>query len=983
MAVALVCFRTGLWTVQAQDRNAPTVRPPLDARQAAELFQVQHGYRVELVASEPDVVDPVAIAFDERGWLWVVEMGDYPTAKQGESRIKILHDPDRDGRYTVRSVFARGLRFAHGILPWKDGAFVTMAPYILFFRDADGDGVADHREVWYRGFAEQNPQLRVNHPTFALDNWIYAANGLRGGDVVDARRPNAPVVSLRARDFRFDPLSGQYEAVAGNGQFGLTFDAWGHRFICSNRNHIKQVVLELRYLRRFPYVPFTVTDVDIPDHGAASQLFTISGNWTTSNLHRGTFTAACGICVYVGDRMPGLYGNSFTCDPTANVVHRDVLVGDGPAYVARRAPEDAEFLASPDDWFRPVNLANGPDGALYVIDMYRAVIEHPEFMPPELRERPDLYDGNDRGRIWRIVPERAGARTGDHSLPLRPEEAPTALASPNGWWRRQAQRLIVQDQRTDMEEQVRRIAQTAALGEARVQALWTLAGIDRLTVADVRRALEDPHPRVRENALRLVELARAPSELKTAVLALMRDPVPAVVFQATLTAGEYADIPTEAYADVLLRYPTDQWMRLAVACSAADRSAELLRRVMKATANSEEQDDRLDLAEFLGELIASKNQPREVSDTLAWLNRGSASVPELVACLSGLARGLERRRTTLAAYFAAPSGRPLATRVLDAARQSLATPAIEDGLAERLIELLAYVPGQEAETLLRRTASTESVPVELRIVAVQSLGRRGDRGLPDLLFERWRRLTLRERRAALEVLLRRADYASALLEAMEKGTVPPGEVGTTRLEQLRRSLPQDSRLRLDKILQRYRPADRQEVIERYRRALSVQPDFARGRRLFEEKCATCHRVANIGNDVGPDISDTRTRSPESLLVDILDPNRAIDANYVNYVVITRDGRVYTGIIASETDTAITLVRGANERDTVLKEDIEEVISSGKSLMPEGFEQELTIQDIADIIGYLKNWRYIERDKEPAAPPVPGVNTPPQDQTRDG
>ncbi len=972
--VALLLVLLSLPSAHGQPPKGGRVRSPLSPAEALRSFQIEPGYRIEPTAVEPDVVDPVAIAFDERGQLWVVEMGDYPTGERGESRIKILHDPDGDGRYTLRTVFASGLRFVHGVLPWKDGAIVTMAPYILFLRDTDGDGRADSKEVWYRGFAAQNPQLRVNHPTFALDNWVYAANGLRGGQVVDARRSGAPVVSLRARDFRFDPLSGRYEAVAGNGQFGLTFDEWGHRFICSNRNHIKQVVLELKYLTRFAYLPVTVADVDIPDHGAAAKLFTISGNWTTSNLHRGTFTAACGICVYVGGRLSALRGSSFTCDPTANVVHRDVLTGDGPVFVARREPKDREFLASPDNWFRPVNLANGPDGALYVVDMYRAVIEHPDFMPPELRRRPDLYDGNDRGRIWRIRAADGSACRPDYPLPLPEDVSPvTLLESRNGWWRRLGQRLIVQEQRRDLEEEIRKLARSAPLAETRVQALWTLQGIGRLTADDVCRGLDDPHPRVRENALRLVETLGAPSELREPTVARLGDPSAAVVFQAVLTSGEYPDVPVSAYADVLRRFPDDGWMRLAVGCSAGDRAWPLIRALV-AGSSAATRANRAELLEFLGELVGGKNDSDEIRALLAWCSDDSPlSGDSLYALLAGLANGLARRRSRLAKYFTDPLAQKLADRLVTETRTLLREAPAPTPPVRRAVALLSEVPGPAASELLASVVRSDRMRPELRVLAIHALGRRGEASLPPLLLDRWRRMTLAERRAVVEVLARRRAYVTALIEALENGTVTPAEIGTARLQQLRRSLPGPLRERLEKVIARYRPPERTAVIERYRVALRLKPDFARGRELFREKCATCHKVAGMGNDVGPDISDTRTRTSESLLVDILDPNRAIDADYVNYLVVTKDGRVYTGIIAGETATAITLVRGANEKDTILKEQIEEIVSSGKSLMPEGFEQELSPQDLADIIGYLKNWRYIEQDREPAAPPVPGVN----------
>jgi len=285
---------------------------------------------------------------------------------------------------------------------------------VAWMRDTDGDGRADIDETWFSGFAEQNPQLRANHPTFALDNHIYIANGLRGGDVIarqEGWNKNAKPVSISGRDFRFDPMSGQYEAVSGNGQFGMAFDDFGNRFVCSNRNPCLHVVLEDRYLGRNPDLAVSAVAHDVSPAAEASRIFPISRAWTTSTLHAGQFTAACGVTLSRGDLLSAAYrGNSFTCDPTGNLVHRDILERNGATFRSRPARDGVEFLASPDEWFRPVNLANGPDGGLYVVDMYRAVIEHPDFVPDELKHRPDERFGDDRGRIYRIVPADAARR---------------------------------------------------------------------------------------------------------------------------------------------------------------------------------------------------------------------------------------------------------------------------------------------------------------------------------------------------------------------------------------------------------------------------------------------------------------------------------------------------------------------------------------------------------------------------------------------
>ena len=957
--------------------NRPT--PPLSPSAAQALFQLQQGYRIELAASEPDVVDPTFVTFDELGRMWVVEMPGYPTGGPDgngpKGRIKILTDPDGDGRYNLASVFADDLGYVHGVQPWRGGVIAAMAPDIVFLADDDGDGRMDRKEVWYTGFAATNPQLYVNTPTFAYDNWVYAANGLRGGNVKDPRRPSAVLLSIRDRDFRFHPRNWQYEAVAGGAQYGLTFDRWGNRFICSNRNHIRHIVMELRYLERVPYLPVTRPVVDIPDHGAAAQLFTISSNWTTSNLHRGTFTAACGLSVYSGDLMPQLAGDALVCDPTANVVHRDRLIPSGVTFLASREPTDHEFLASPDDWFRPVHTATGPDGALYVVDMYRAVIEHPDFMPVELKHRPDLYDGNTLGRIWRIVPA-GSVRHNPVTLTGGPQQLTAMLGHPNGWVRQTAHRLLVQDGGQEAVSILRKVARTGP-PIARMHALWVLEGLGGLEEADLLAALRASEPHLVEHAVKLAELHHADwPAVRARVAELLAHDAIRVRYQAVLTSGFFVDeVPVESYARVLAQDASDPWMRLAVASAAGTRAGDLLEQLVAEDAWQQASPTaRGETLSLLGTLIGGSLDENVIRSTLlaAADGRLHLTAEELTALASGVANGLARRRRSPRTVLAADWARPLTTRLLQYAQQ-VDPRRPPDRVTEHLIRLLGWLPQKRAVELLASWIADRDADTALRVAAIEAIGLHSDERATEVLLARWKSLLPAERRAAAAVLLRNRNRAARLLAAIKAGKIAPTELDKARLQQLRNYPDPSIRTEARRVLARQQPADRQKVIDRYRAALKLKGDFERGKKIFRDKCAACHRVAGIGADVAPDISDTRVRTPESLLTDILDPNRAIDANYINYVVLTKDGQVYSGIIAGETSTAITIVRGANEKNTILKEQIEAIRSTGQSLMPEGFEQELTVQDMADLIFFLKNWRYLESSKEPGAPPVPGVN----------
>jgi putative membrane-bound dehydrogenase-like protein len=396
---------------------AAPLSSPLSPEEALKAFEAAPGLRVELVAAEPLVASPCAIAFDSKGRLFVAENRGYPIGpKEGAKPagvIALLEDTDNDGRMDKRSVFADGLTFPNGVLPWDGGVIVTCAPDVLFLKDNNGDGVADERRVLLTGFATTgSTQLRVNAPTLGPDGWIYLAAGLSGGTVTCPEHPERPPLKMTS-DVRFHPKTLQVELVDGKSQYGMSFDLAGNRFICMNRVPVQHVVLKSEWLRRNPRLAFSETVQDCNDRDAFNgmtgghdgvRLFPISANITTADGHAGSFSAACGIKVWQGKSLltPECLNVVLSCDPTGNLVHADRLIRKGATFVAKPAYRERELLASRDDWFRPVFLARGPEGALYVADMYRKVIEHPDYLPEEVRKHTDFETGKDLGRIWRV-----------------------------------------------------------------------------------------------------------------------------------------------------------------------------------------------------------------------------------------------------------------------------------------------------------------------------------------------------------------------------------------------------------------------------------------------------------------------------------------------------------------------------------------------------------------------------------------------------
>ncbi len=952
-------------------------RSPLTPAQALKEFRLAPGLRIELVACEPQIESPVAMAFDEDGRLWVVEMRDYPNGpakgQPPQGRIRVLEDRDGDGFYEHSTVFADKLLFANGLMPWKGGVIVTAAPHIVYLKDTDGDGKADRREVLYEGFAAQNPQLRVSHPVLGIDNWVYVANGLRGGKAKRAGRPDAKPINLSGMDFRFDLIRDRAEAVSGMGQYGNTFDDWGNRFVCDNRHHLRHVVIEDRYLRRNPYLaaPAVVEDISELDEGplySGGKVYPLSKNWTTSSLHAGRFTAACGVFIYRGSLLgKEHHGAAFTCEPTGNLVHEEILTPAGATFSARPARDKVEFLATRDDWFRPVFLTSGPDDALYVVDMYRAVIEHPEFMPPELQKRPDLTLGKDRGRIWRIVPEKHKAKSLRLGMgKMEAGDLTHALGDPNAWRRITAHRLLLESQdRSDVK--LLKALTTSVSAFHRLHAYWLLDGLGALDGGTLDRALaQEGDPRVQEHLVRLAEpwLGKLP-RLRERVSKLAWSEAPRVRYQVALSLGEWDDDRIlEPLAHIALAGADDKWTRLAAASAVPKRAGALLRRVLPTEAVTDAA-GRLALVRELAALVGARRDPDEVARVLESLHglRMKAAARWQFAGLNGLADGMSRRGTQLTAFLASL---PAERKDVTDRTQALLARAAERGqdaslpTPERLaaLRLLAHARWETAGPALTRLLDAGN-PQEIRLAAVRALAAQPRAEVAPLLLKSWRAYTPALRREATEALLRDPERIKALLKAVAAGRVRPGDLDVQRTRQLLNSRVPEIRKQAEALLRGNLPADRRKVLETYRAALKLKGDPQRGREVFRKNCATCHRVGGVGVDVGPDIADTRTRTPEALLVDILNPNAAIDSNYVNYTVVTRSGKTLTGLIATETATSLTLKRAENQTDTVLRQDIEEIQSSGVSLMPEGLEQNITLQEMADLIDFLKNWRYLD------------------------
>ena len=957
-------------------KELPRIKP-LDPKAALASFAIQHGFTVDPIATEPLVLDPVAVCYDEDNRLYVVEMRGYPYPENSPTGyIRRLEDTDNDGKYDKSSIFVPGLSWPTGIVPYDGGVFIAVAPEILYAKDTNGDGVADVKKVMFSGFGTQNVQGLLNGLLWGPDGWIYGVASSNGGEIKNHAKPDARPVSVRGRDFRFKPDGSAFEAISGGGQFGHSFDDWGHRFTCNNSNHIRQIVLPSWEIERNPNLVAGAVITDIAVEGPAAPVYRTSAAepWrivrtrqraadptyrnrlpATELVATGFFTSATGVTIYRGDAYPPEFrGNAFIGDVGGNMVHRKIVSKHGASFQAVRADRNVEFLTSTDNWFRPVNFANTPSGTLLILDMYRETIEHPFSIPEPIKKHLDLTSGKDLGRLYELLPP-GGVKPRQPRLGKATTAALVALlADPAAWWRETAQRLLIERRDPAAIPLLKAMAKARPTALGRAHALWTLDVLRALVPEDLAPVFADGDPNVREQAARLAETRMTgKGELIGHVLALADDPDPMVRFQSAFALGG-TDDPRKfaALAKIARRDAQDRWTRAAILSAVGGHAARML-----VTLDEADPDFRKaamsgrTVLDDLAELVGCENSPESVQAVLDRFSTKETPARLTRVVVLGLGRGLQRSGGSLRSALSGPAGAtlgPVFKRAASVASADGPLPARVDSAL-----LLALGPVETAIATLPPLLDARQ-PTSLQLAAIQSLAALPDERVGPTILERWRNLSPAVRGEAIEALLARADRVDALLAAIEAKTLSPAELDPARRKQLLTHPRKAVRDRAATLLAGAVRPDRGAVFTQYKGALTLTGDRAKGMAVFRKVCATCHKAEGFGQDIGPNLATVTGRTPEDLLIHILDPNREVPPNYVNYSIATTDGRVFTGLIAEESANAVTLKRAEGATDVVPRARIEAIASSGQSLMPEGLEKGLEPNDFADLIAYLRS-----------------------------
>jgi putative membrane-bound dehydrogenase-like protein len=821
---------------------------------------------------------------------------------------------------------------------------------------------------------------------WGLENRILVAGG---------RNPNAltrdgkPVMSGTS-DFSFDPrvmisdataaeVAKSIQLLSGGEQFGHSTDDWGNRFVCNNSNHIEHVVLPRRYLNRNPSFVASGAVRSIGAEGAAATVFRRSpaepwrivrtarrvadpkfaGLPQSERVPIGFFTSATGVTIYRGGAYPEEFrGNAFIGDVGANLIHRKIMTPSGASFVAKRAEENTEFVTSTDNWFRPVNFVNAPDGTLYVLDMYRETIEHPASIPEDIKALVDLESGHDRGRIWRLIGPDGQRMKVEPIGKLPPDQLIKQFWSPNSWNRETAQRLFVERGDPSVVPSLRRMAALNRSPLARLHCLYALAGLNAMKSDVLMVNLKHPDPRLRAHVLRLAEpLFAQDRELTEAAAERASDDSDLVRWQLAFSAGEMPNDLAVATLSRLARDPRNTGdIRTAMMTSLNGRATAFL-EILSTDADFAKMPHAAGWFAELARMLGTDANPAAGLSVLKIVVNEQTAPAVRSSILVALGDGLRRRGMTVAKLLdAAQADSGLRQNLTGFTNRSL-TAAKDASLpiTERVaaIRVLAFLDCASCRASLAELLSPQVEP-QLQLAAANSLGQLEHAEVPKLLLAGWRSHSPALRREVIEALLRSTDRVGSLLDALQSGDVLRGDIERDRKDLLLNHPKSELRDRAKKLLAGDVDSNRAKVIADYQSALQTPGDVAKGKLLFQQKCSNCHQIEGVGHIVGPNLQSVVNKSLADLLIAILDPNREAQPNFATYVVETQDGKVLNGLLAAESSTSVTLRRAEAKEDVVLRSNIESIVSNGKSLMPEGFEKDISPAAIADLLAYLKS-----------------------------
>ncbi len=966
--------------------------PAVEPKEAIQTWQVKKGFKLELAANEPQVRSPIAASFDENGRMFVCEMIDYSEMRDVRphlGRISMLEDKDGDGHFETSRVFADDLPWPTGVLWANGGVYVCATPDVFFFKDTDGDGKADVREVVLTGFGTGlkllNVQGLVNNPQWGIDNRIHLQSGVGNKGLVQSpKRPDLKAVEISGHDVWFDPVTHEFGLEAGGAQYGMSYDDYGRKFACSNSDHLQYFVYDEKYAQRNPYYRMPPSRQSIAVDGGAAEVFRLSPDepwriirtrWRISGVVKGAvegggrvsgyFTGATGTTIYRGDAYgPEFVNNSFSGDAGGQLVHRKQLrpTEDGVSLLGERPADERgfEFAASKDTWVRVTNFANAPDGCLHVMDMYREVIEHPWSIPDEIKKHIDLNSGSDRGRIYRIVREGASGRGTKVMLgQVSTAELVKTLHHANGWHRDTATRLLFERQDRSALPLLEGILRMKGEPLAKLHALSALRGMKALNVEVLKAALQDEDGFVAERGCVFAEgLIQEQADSAEALVPLMvklttdKRVSERTRFQAFLTLGSLGkgqsqkvkEMVYETFAQTLLHDERIQSPLLfgAIASAPPEVIAATMQKVM-GVAPAELYARLAPLVETLGALNRAEDHER-LFETLTRLS-GKAQVDVMRA----LGAGLRRAGSSIEKADSKGVLKPIFAKAVGDAGG-----AQSEAVRLEAISLLGLTQSKEVRMALVGCLQ-KGQPDAVQAAAVKTLMQGEAADLAPTVLAQWGGLGAKAREATLAACLERKDRTLVLLGLVgnDEQAVKATDFSAAQVQVLAKHSDARILVQARKVLAEVIPPSREEVVAKFQAVAGLTGDAVKGQVQFMARCFACHRANGTGVAVGPDLITVKTKGRDGLLTAILEPHKEVAPQYIAYQVVTKDGQALHGIISKDDASALTLKMMGGAEQTIARSQIQGSTSSGQSLMPEGLEQGMTPQDMADLLSFIE------------------------------
>ena len=956
---------------QNYQRELPRIKPT-EPGDALKTFKVADGYKIELAAAEPLVADPIAMAFDASGNLFVIEMRGYSeNEKENLGRVRLLIDLDKDGKFDESYVYADGLSWPTAIACWDGGVFVGAAPDIFYFKDTNGDHKSDQKRNVFTGFKRSNVQGLMNTFRWSMDHRIEGATSSSGASVTNG---DGSKIVLSGRDFAFDPKTAfnskrrKMISVSGGGQHGWDFNQWGEKFVCSNSDHVQWVAYEDRYVARNPFVFAPRSRKSIASDGPQAEVFRISpvepwrivrtrlrvqklvpGPVEGGGRAAGYFTGSTGLTIFRGSGWKNEhYGLAIVADVGSNLIHRKQLQRNGIEYRATRMDKASEFVASKDIWFRPVQFANGPDGALYVADMYREVIEHPKSLPPIIKKHLDLNSGRKRGRIYRIV-------RSDFVQPKIPDlqnastlELVESLKTKNLWHRETASRLLHEKSSTTRIELLRKQLSSSKDAES-IQ--WTLAALNetgKLTAKDLMPLLSHSSEHVKVAAIRTAEKMLDDSKyLFEGVAALSNDKSPIVRKQLAFSLGESSSNPNIPVAlSKIIRHSSEDsasdqsWIKFAILTSVSKSSNKLIELLADET-------DSAKTYELIRELIRSdlsrQQTQKKILEIFAKLSLKHPKIFERL--IVDLRIG---KQSSIAADLSRISNGKSSEIIESTLSESKNVANAKTGaIGERIsaINRLKIGDFKFNKPTIESLLQTDQ-PTAIQIAAIDLARSYATADSARLIIALYPSFTPKVKRSASDACFSRSNWAKLLLDDVRAGKIKKTELYVSA------AASKSVRTELEKLFGAGN-SDRKELVERYLKVVSRKGDTGRGQKVFVKHCASCHKIGNEGKEIGPNLLAATGRGSEFLITNIIDPNREVNPDFLTYLV-TKDGVTHSGMISSESASTIELTTAENKRIEILRVDIEEMTNSGLSLMPEGLEKEIDTDAMVHLLQFLRD-----------------------------